>query len=689
MKTIKNIDPLQAADRPGEAFELAWRQTIKRRAVIVLGAVGLAAASVQARLIQLQVFQHDELVEEAAARQQRIKRPAPKRGDIVDRHGVTLAYSVDADAIHAAADQIDDPAAAVAALCGALGDCAAEERAELVDKLSRKGTYPTVRPSRLLSPVQTRRVAELGLPGVYLITETRRYYPKKNLAAHLVGFVGTDNHGLAGVEQAFDDLIRGREGRVLVQKDARQRGIMRTRVERAPTAGATLELTIDLQLQHIAERELAAAVDAHRAHGGTAVLMDPQTGEILALASYPSFNPNAFNQAPDEHWRNRAIQEIYEPGSTFKIVTASAALEEGLLRPTDLIDCSPGHIAIGSRDITEAAGHNYGVLTFEDVIVRSSNIGAIKAGLRIGADRLGRYVRRFGFGQTLAPDFNGESRGIVWNPAGLDDSALASISMGYQIGVTPLQMVTAVSAVANGGLLLEPHLVRAVVRDGGREIVPARVLRRAITAETAATLTTIMEEVVRRGTAKAAALADHQIAGKTGTAAKVVDGRYSETDYHSSFVGFVPSRQPVLALLVVIDTPRAGGHYGGAVAAPVFRRIADAALRQLGVPPTINPLPPVVLATSDLSVIRAPARATVLPNVTYVGGRTLMPDVRGLSAREALRVLGAAGLSVRLAGSGVVTAQTPDPGTPIDAGGLSVLQLRRAIRGDETGGARR
>jgi cell division protein FtsI/penicillin-binding protein 2 len=678
LKAIKAIDPLRTADRPGEPVETVWRPIVKRRAVVMLSVVGCWMALVAGRLVQLQVFQHDELVAEAAERQQRVLKLNAKRGDIVDRHGTMLAYSVDAEAIIASDDQIDDPKATAEALCRAFGDCAKQELTDLVEKLSRGG-YPIVRQSRFVSDKQAQRVAALKLPGISFVSETRRYYPKKDLAAHLLGFVGKDNQGLAGVEDAFDALIRGREGRLLAQKDARRKGIMWTRIEQAPTAGATLELTIDQQLQHIAERELRDGIAEHHARAGTAIVMDPRTGDILALANFPTFNPNAFNTAPEEARRNRAIQEIYEPGSTFKIVTASAALEEGVFRPTDLIDCGPGRITIGSRVVDEASGHNYGVLTFEDVIVKSSNVGAIRAGLRVGADRMGRYMRRFGFGETLAPDFRGESRGIFWSPADLDDSALASISMGYQIGVTPLQMVTAVSAVANGGVLFEPHVVRAVIKDGRREPVEPRPLRRAIAADTAAALTAIMEEVVRSGTAKAAALPDHQVAGKTGTATKVVDGRYSYSDHNASFIGFVPSRQPVLSVLVVIDTPR-GTYYGGTVAAPIFKRIADASLRHLGVAPTIGLAPAVVVAEdlSTLPPVQATRTTAVLPAGTEAG-RTLMPDVRGLGAREALRVLVGAGLSVQMDGSGVVRTQRPEPGEPIGPGASGVLQLRRAL----------
>jgi len=473
-------------------------------------------------------------------------------------------------------------------------------------------------------------------------------------------------------------VIRGREGHMLLQVDARRKRLD-SRVQDAPQAGATVQLTIDLYLQHIAERELRAGIEESHSKGGTAIVMDPHTGEILALASYPTFNPNAFQQFSDDEKRNRAIQDIYEPGSTFKIVTASAGFEEGVWHVDDQIDTSPGRITFGSRVIKEDKGHNYGVLSFEDVIVKSSNVGAIKIGLRVGGDRMGRYIRRFGFGQTLLPDLKGESAGIVWNPAGVSDSALASMSMGYQVGVTPLQMATAVSAVANGGTLFEPHLVREIVRPDRREMVPPKPLRQVINANTAATLTTIMEGVVLRGTGKKAQLDDYQVAGKTGTAAKLVDGRYSHSDYNVSFVGFVPSRRPVLTIIVVVDTPRNGSPYGGTVAAPIFHRIAEASLRQLAIPPTINP-PPVILATDEDSPGPSETTGADLGHAAaQETGSPVMPDVRGMSAREALRVLGAAGVTAQIHGSGLVEMQTPVPGAPIENGASSVLELRRTM----------
>ncbi len=676
------FDPLTAAEHAGAMPDPLWRSKFKRRVVCLLCALGVWTVGVEARLVELQVVRHKEMLARALDQQQRVVKLVPQRGDIVDRHGEVLAYSVDGSAIVADPAAIDDPTKAADEICDALRDCDASKRTGLEKSLSRKTMFAYV--DRQVGPDQVRRVEALKLPGIRTIPEPRRYYPNLDLAAHVLGFVGIDNEGLGGIERSFNKVIRGRPGEMLLEVDARRKRLD-SRIQQAPVAGATVELTLDLYLQHIAERELRAGVEKTHADGGTAVVMDPHTGEILAMASYPAFNPNDVQSATDAERRNRAIQDIYEPGSTFKIVTASAAFQEGVMSVDDLIDTNPGRINFGSRVVREDNGHDYGVLSFADVIVKSSNVGAIKIGLKVGPERMERYIRRYGFGQALLPDLGGQSAGIVWDPVKLSDSALASMSMGYQVGVTPLQMVNAVSAVANGGTLYQPHLVRAVIRGNDRQEIAPKPLWRVINPDTAATLTSIMEGVVQRGTGKEAQLAGYRVAGKTGTAAKLVDGHYSHTDYNVSFVGFVPASRPVLAILVLVDTPRNGSPYGGTVAAPIFKQIAEAALRQLGVPPTINP-PPVVLAEAGTAnpPLTDLADTKVVPpdpDPTRLGGSLLMPDVRGLNARQALRALSGVGLTVRLLGSGLVAAQTPEPGTPVELGGSSQLELHRAVGG--------
>jgi cell division protein FtsI (penicillin-binding protein 3) len=653
-----------------------WRDVLRSRLLVCTALLALWTVGIEARLVYLQVIEHGDMMVRANRQQLRTVKLPAKRGEILDRSGRVLAYSVDADTIAAVPTAIDNPDEVASRVCAALDRCGTAQRQLMAERLASKQQFAYL--ARQVSPDEARRVKALDLPGLLFYKESRRYYPKKELAAHVLGYVGVDNAGLAGLESTFDSRIRGREGKMLLQTDARQHA-MASREERPPTAGDGLELTIDEYLQYIADRELRAGVAENAAEGGTAIILQPYTGEILALANWPTFNPNAFTTADPVARRNRAVQDYYEPGSTFKVVTASAAIEEGLIRPTDPIDCSPGYITFGSRMIRDT--HEYGVLPFIDVIAKSSNVGAIRVGMKIGATRLTQYVSRFGFGQTLASDFRGENAGMVWPADQLDASALASVSMGYQVGVTPLQMAAAVGAVANGGELVEPHVVRAFIRNGRREDVARNVVRRAIAPETAATVTEIMEAVVERGTAKATAQIDgYTVAGKTGTASKLEGRHYSKSDYNASFAGFVPSRRPAVVIVVVIDSPHAHGYYGAVVSGPVFKRIAEAALRHLGVGPTLNAPAPVIVARHDVEAedggprhVNGPVQPDQAPAVTP--GQ--MPDVLGLSARDAIRTLMQVGLTPRLDGDGFVTDQSPRAGALLARGDTCVLKLGR------------
>ena len=660
---------------PGTAATHDWRPIVKRRLLIVAAVLGLWVLGIETKLVYLQIYQHADLVARAERQQERTQ-PAPgKRGDIVDRRGRILATSVDADTIYAVPTEIENAAAATRGICDALGDCDPKDRQSLAEKLGQHKAFAYVR--RQVAPDQAQRVAALNLDGIGFIKESKRFYPNKELAAHLLGWVGLDNKGLSGLEYTYDPQIRGKAGTILVHTDARRHAF--SRFERPPTAGSSVELTIDEYLQHIAERELHAGVLENRAAAGTAIIMNPRTGEILAMANEPTFNPNAFRDFGDDDRRNRAVQDLYEPGSTFKVVTASAAIEEKVLPIDSIIDVSGGQIHIGARVVHDS--HNYGALSFTDVIVKSSNVGAIKIGFQLGTERLSRYVARYGFGHTVSPDFPGESPGIVWRPDKWTVSALASVSMGYQVGVTPLQMLAAVSSVANGGQYVEPRVIRAVYKDNRRYAVQPKIVRRTISADTAATMTEIMEGVVERGTGRAAQISGYTIAGKTGTSAKLVNGHYSASDWNASFVGFVPSRDPVVAIIVVTDSPHTKGHTGGAVSAPVFKKIAEATLRYLAVGPTINPSSPVLVARDDETPEHVPTRRVSAsgPVVSLVADALAgtLPDLRGLSAREAVRTLVKLGMKASVSGDGFVVSQVPAAGAPIAAEAVCRLVLER------------
>ena len=655
-----------------------WREVLHPRVRLVACVMLLWGAVIAGRLVQLQVVDHEHYVELAGDRQVRTINTPARRGEILDRRGRVLAHDVAADTVIANPRTVKNGAATARRLCAVM-TCPPDRERRLASVFDEDRAFAYV--GRQVSPAVAERIRGLGLDGIDFLKENRRYYPNGRLAAHVLGHVGVDNQGLHGLESLYEQTLGGEPGKIVVQRDNRQRAF--SRVERRPTAGVSLALSVDSFIQHVAERELRAAVREHDADGGSVVVLDPRTGDILALANEPTFDPNAWRRTPAAARRNRATQDVYEPGSTFKIVTASAALEERVVRPDDVIDVSPGVIYFGGRPIRDF--RNYGALTFADVIVKSSNVGTSQIGVALGADRLNRYVRRFGFGEKSSGGFPGESRGIVHDASRLREGALARVAMGYHVSVTPLQMAVAMNAVANRGRLLAPRLIRAELRDGVRTETPVRAPRRVIRAGTAATLTRIMEDVVARGTARAARIPGYRVAGKTGTAEKLLPGGgYSQTDHVASFVGFAPSTRPEITVLVVVDGV-AG--FGGAVAAPVFRRIGEAVLRHRGVAPDEDALPPLLVPAGPVpfprarpASVRADADAGSVPAMSAaVSGP--MPDLRGLGARAAVAAATDLGLSARLRGRGVVVRQAPEAGGSFAPGQTLVLTLDRGREG--------
>ncbi len=662
-----------------------WRDTFTHR-MSVLACLALAwMAAVGVRLVYLHVVQHDELLAKARRQQEGRQVVHAPRGEILDRHGASLAMSVRGYGLEAARNYVEDPEQSAARVCAVLDHCTAEDRRDMaramrLPRSEKAARYVFLR--RQITEDEAARVTGLNDPGVRPVPVQHRYYPAGPIGAHVVGFVDADNVGRTGVEHAMDGRLAGKPGLRISQLTAlRNHKRLSTRVLQEPTPGVTVETTLDRELQYFAESALMAAVRDHGAQGGSVIVMDPWTGDVLAMANAPTFDPNRPGDFAPEVRQNRAAQHIYEPGSTFKSFIAAAALDALRLSPARIYDVSAGYVQFGRRRIRD--DHRYSLLSFTDVIVKSSNVGAIKIGLQLGPEVVSRYVSRFGFGEVLARDIPHQRSGLVdRNMAQFGPSALASVSMGYQIGVTPLQMLTAVSSIANGGELVVPRVVRATVADGVRSEIPRKIARRTIPPHVAAELTAILEQVVERGTATRARIEGYTIAGKTGTAAKLVGGRYSKSEYNASFVGFLPSRQPRVAIIAVLDSPRRSGYYGGIVAAPLFRAVAEHALRRLGVPPNVNPAPPVLVAEDRPARAAAPvpvhhlgARPSVAPAAVAAAG--VMPDLRGASARDALRLLARVGLEARLSGSGVVARQSIAPGTPIEPGAVCRLSLTR------------
>jgi cell division protein FtsI (penicillin-binding protein 3) len=553
---------------------------VRRRLAVIAGFGAVWVLLIAARLYDLQVVRYEHYAGKAERQQQRVVTLDPPRGTIYDAQGRELAVSIQVDSVYAVPPEVADPAATAAALARAVPDL---DR----DKLARQlaGDREFIWVARKLDPPVAEKVRALKLKGLYFVPESKRYYPMKELAAQVLGYVGTDNHGLAGLEQVYDQEITGKPGKRTVLRDARQGTVAAPGLSFSePEPGHDLYLTLDATVQHIVERELARAIEERHARRGSAIFLDPATGGVLAMASYPSFDPNDFASYSPESWRNRAVVDVYEPGSTFKIVTAAAALEAGVVREDERIDCGMGVITL-YKDIRVHDHKPYGMLTFAEVIAHSSNIGVIRVAQRIRDDRFYATLRGFGFGRPTGIDLPGESGGILHNVEKWSLLEKDYIAFGQGISVTPLQLVSAAAAVANGGVLLKPHLVAAVSRGEVRmpKYPAPPVVGRAISPATASDLTRYLEGVVIAGTGKPAAIPGYQVAGKTGTAQIPVRGGYH--GYLPSFVGFAPADQPALVGLVAIAEPQGNEYYGAQVAAPAFGAITRQVLLYRGVHP--------------------------------------------------------------------------------------------------------
>jgi cell division protein FtsI (penicillin-binding protein 3) len=553
---------------------------MKRRLVIFAVLVVAWSGGIGARLWDLQVRRHPDFARKAASQQQRVVEVAAPRGAIYDARGRELAVSVEVESVYAAPGEVAIDRHATA---GALAPILRQNAAELAQRLDSDREFVWV--ARKLDPATSSRVRELALPGIYFLTESRRYYPMRELAAHALGYVGMDGEGLGGLEARYEDVVRGQSvSRVLLRDALRGSVALPEHPFDEPVPGRDLHLTLDASLQYIAEKELRVAVETSRAQSGVVIVLDPSDSAILTMASYPTFDPNAFSRYAPGTWKNRAIADVFEPGSTFKMVTAAAAFESLKVSPEDPFFCENGRIVLGKTRINDHK--SFGHLTFREVIAKSSNVGVIKAALIVGDERLHSMITAFGFGRRSGVDLPGESPGIVHPVERWSRIAKAYISFGQGISVTPLQLANSFAALANGGVVHRPYLVRAIGHDGVREEVERQpAFGRAITPQTAVTLERVLETVVTAGTGRRADVPGYRVAGKTGTAQKVIPGvGYSPNGRMASFVGFVPARRPRLVCLVLLDEPR-GLTHGGDVAAPVFQAVMKQALLYLGVPP--------------------------------------------------------------------------------------------------------
>jgi cell division protein FtsI (penicillin-binding protein 3) len=714
------------------------------------------------RLFWLQVVRHREFSDRADRQQQRTFEVAPRRGVLYDRNLRELAMTVQMDSIFAVPTEIDDKQAAAHALAAIVhtdpGDAQTSEE-QIAARLSAGHGFAWV--ARRVTPETSARVKELieaqSLKGIYFQKEFQRFYPDSEIAAQVLGYVGVDDTGLGGLEQRFEQQLHGVPGRMYTAMDARRHVLGSS--ESDPQPGRNLVLTIDGNIQFLAERALDHAMERTQAANGTVVVQDVHTGQILALAIRPTFNPNDFRHTTPELLRNHAVSDVYEPGSVFKLVTYSAALDQHAAAPDDPIDCQGGKITLAGRVIHDNQGEHFGVIPVHKALEESSDVAAVKLALKIGPDRFYEYIRNFGFGARSGAELPGETRGLLRPVNRWGGSSIGSIAIGQEIGVTPLQLVSMVSTIANGGVYLPPRVLMPGQVDGaGREKAPAAQTapmpfkpggelpnplptgaRRVLSTLTAAQMRKMMEGVVLFGTGKPAQLNGYSSGGKTGTAQKIDPAThlYSKTMHIASFAGFAPVNNPVISVVVVLDSPK-GAYYGTAVSAPVFAEVAQQALEYLGVPHDIDLRRPRASAKTDLPMaeddasedagdinalydaandlpsddpLRASAGQSTPPNqlaaagapqnsaqpanetanaapaatqpqtaatVIVSDGKSLrVPSLLGLPVRKVIEQAAAAGFEVEITGSGSVREQAPAPGTMVAPGTKIVVRCGR------------
>jgi cell division protein FtsI (penicillin-binding protein 3) len=673
------------------------QEKVHVRLLFLAGFVLFWMSAVFGRVAYLQLFRHSEYLTRAARQQRHTVDIYPKRGVIFDRNMHPLAMSVPVQSAFAVPGEIKDRAMAARLLSGVLA-IPVEEILERLDSGS-----PFVWIKRKLPPAKSEAVESLNLKGVYLQEENQRYYPKRELAAPVIGFVDVDEKGLGGIEHEYDNLIRGKEEKIMVMADAHQRWFDGGEAQR--DRGANVVLTIDEKIQYIAERELAAAIERTHAPAGTVIVQDPNSGAILALANWPKFNPNAAVDVPAERRENRAISQIFEPGSTFKLITLAAAFDQNLIRADEVFNCENGAVVVAGHLIHDHK--KYGMLTVADILANSSDVGAIKIALRLGSAKFYDYIRAFGFGAPTGVDLPWESRGLLNRLDHWGSYSIASVSMGQEVGVTPLQMITAVSSIANGGLLYKPHIVQEMRRGESalRLEGPSALTepKRTVRPETAATIRNLMEGVILHGTGTKARLDGWTVAGKTGTAQKIdpATGKYSHSNVIASFTGFAPINNPAVTILVSVDSPGGYPHGGGDVAAPVFKRIAEQILPYLDVPQDL-PLNPQWMQAAyrkkadnddgsldDLSEIDFNAQPevpeaneeSVKPEAAKVkvassaealmsadAGGIEVPDFSGKSMRDVIEACMRLELDPVLIGTSVAIQQSPAPGAKVRRG---------------------
>lgn len=645
------------------------RKWLKFRIFIIFAVFIMMTVAISAKAYQLQILKNQRLSQLAERQHRKVISVVPKRGAIYDRNREEMAISIDVDSIYAEPIKISDSHKTARELSPILK----MSEKELEGKLTVKRPFSWV--SRRVSPDQAIKVKNLKLSGIGFVKEARRFYPNRETAGNIIGFAGLDSRGLEGLELQYNNYLKGETTSSVVERDALGRIILSHGLkQRDEQTGNDLVLTIDKTIQYIAEKELKEAVAKAKAKSGVIVAMNPKTGEILAIAIEPQFNPNIFWNYTSSFWRNRAITDCFEPGSTFKVFLAAAVLEEGIVSPKDTFYCENGSYNVAKRTIHDT--HSYGWLSLQDIIKFSSNIGAGKIGEKLGKERLYEYIRKFGFGERTNIDLQGETPGQVRPTNEWSQIAINTISFGQGVSVSAIQLTSGLSAIANKGYLMKPYIVKQIVSPEGKIIkeFSPQVVRRVISEKTARDVTSIMKTtVLQGGTGTNASIDGYEVAGKTGTAQKPNPslGGYFNDKYIALFMGFTPADDPNLAILVLIDEPK-GVSYGGLVAAPVFKKVAEETLHYLGILPTQvvaqdNPTPSKILSKPK-EPEGLKKDVAIKEEGTVKSEKFVMPNFTGMSIRQILRIIHDSKIDIRIIGSGRAVEQSLKPGSIINDG---------------------
>ncbi|MCL2877200.1 MAG: transpeptidase family protein [Acidobacteria bacterium] len=667
--------------------------------VIIIMGIFLWSLLIFARLVQKQIVEHEDYARKAEMQQQTQGEVAAPRGVIYDNRMDVLASNTTLSTVIAEPRRIKDIPETAEKLASVLG----VDRNKLLARMERPELRSYLVVQRRIDENKEKAIAGLNLDGVYFIDESTRSYPNNDLACHVLGFVNMNGDGGAGIEQEYDKYLKGKPGRYTFARDGKMTRYQ-TQMDVPPVQGNSLVLSIDKSIQYITDRELAAGAEKAQARAGTAIVMESDTGRIIAMSNYPRFDSNRYNEYKTEYWYNRAVTDIFEPGSTFKVAVAAAALKEGLTRPDEMIDCQNGAITIGGHVFRDHS--KYGLISFKKILAVSSNVGAAKLGLRLGQERLYEYIRAFGFGSPTGIDLPREEDGIVRHWSKWSGLSIGAVSFGHEVGVTSMQILAAVNTIANGGFRVRPSIVDRIIDSEGNLVkknTPEKV--RILDEKTALEVSEALKEVVLPGgTARRAALNGYVAAGKTGTAQKIVKdpvtgkSRYSNSKYVASFIGFAPLPNPKITVLVQLDEP-GNGHYGGEVSAPIFHAIAQETLMRLKIPPDPAPAPAQPKSKQQFAKNDAvdfmPAAASVEPVMELAENRTMkedqpgvitvliesesvvVPDFRGMSKRRVLDICLDLDVRLKSDGSGVAVSQNPPPGARIVPGAVCSVVFAR------------